>query len=374
MTVSPFSRSCLAISFPNPLDTPVIIHAGDGFQQDFVTALPGGIHDNHVGPLTGFGEARGEDFLGPATDEFRVLDPVQRGVAFRVLDGLRHDLHAIHAGRVSREKEGDCPYSAVEIPDGLVPRKARVRERGFIENLGLLRIDLIERERRDLILEIADRVMDNIGDIESAQTETADAFTRLVRRGSVSFSGVSEVDAPLKRLAIGGSLNSSELLRISVLLENAARAKAYGRPENADDAEDSLTSLFSYLEPLSSVSSEIRRCVLSEDEISDDASPALRQIRRSIAGAGDRIHSTLNSMVSVKDRGIGISKASLPKIWDRFYKSDQSRGKDKKGTGLGLAIVKEIIQAHGENINAVSTEGVGTEFIFTLPLGKEPVS
>lgn len=78
-------------------------------------------------------------------------------------------------------------------------------------------------------------------------------------------------------------------------------------------------------------------------------------------------------MVSVKDRGIGISKASLPKIWDRFYKSDQSRGKDKKGTGLGLAIVKEIIQAHGENINVVSTEGVGTEFIFTLPLGKEPV-
>jgi len=140
--------------------------------------------------------------------------------------------------------------------------------------------------------------MDNIGDIESAQTETADAFTRLVRRGSVSFSGVSEVDAPLKRLAIGGSLNSSELLRISVLLENAARAKAYGRPENADDAEDSLTSLFSYLEPLSSVSSEIRRCVLSEDEISDDASPALRQIRRSIAGAGDRIHSTLNSMLN----------------------------------------------------------------------------
>ena len=71
--------------------------------------------------------------------------------------------------------------------------------------------------------------------------------------------------------------------------------------------------------------------------------------------------------ISVKDRGIGIPKKSLNKIWERFYKTDLSRGKDKKGTGLGLAIVKEIIQAHNENINVVSTEGVGTEFTFTLP-------
>lgn len=70
--------------------------------------------------------------------------------------------------------------------------------------------------------------------------------------------------------------------------------------------------------------------------------------------------------VSVKDHGIGIPKENIPKVWDRFYKSDLSRGKDKKGTGLGLAIVKEIIQAHGENINIISTEGVGTEFIFSL--------
>ena len=71
--------------------------------------------------------------------------------------------------------------------------------------------------------------------------------------------------------------------------------------------------------------------------------------------------------VSVKDTGIGIPKDSLKKIWERFYKTDLSRGKDKKGTGLGLSIVKEIIQAHGENIDVVSTEGVGTEFIFSLP-------
>lgn len=75
--------------------------------------------------------------------------------------------------------------------------------------------------------------------------------------------------------------------------------------------------------------------------------------------------------VSVKDTGIGIPKDSVNKIFDRFYKTDLSRGKDKKGTGLGLSIVKEIVQAHGENINVISTEGVGTEFIFTLPLAKE---
>ena len=74
--------------------------------------------------------------------------------------------------------------------------------------------------------------------------------------------------------------------------------------------------------------------------------------------------------ISVKDTGIGIPKDSIKKVWDRFYKSDYSRGKDKKGTGLGLTIVKEIIQAHNENIDVISTEGIGTEFIFSLPKSK----
>ena len=74
--------------------------------------------------------------------------------------------------------------------------------------------------------------------------------------------------------------------------------------------------------------------------------------------------------VSVKDHGIGIPKESLSKVWDRFYKTDSSRGKDRKGTGLGLSIVKEIIRAHNQNINVISTEGVGTEFIFTLEKAK----
>lgn len=75
--------------------------------------------------------------------------------------------------------------------------------------------------------------------------------------------------------------------------------------------------------------------------------------------------------ISVKDTGLGINKNSIKKIWDRFYKSDLSRGKDKKGTGLGLAIVREIIQSHGENIDVISTEGVGSEFIFSLPRAVE---
>lgn len=75
--------------------------------------------------------------------------------------------------------------------------------------------------------------------------------------------------------------------------------------------------------------------------------------------------------VSVKDSGIGIPKDSLKQIWNRFYKTDLSRGKDKKGTGLGLSITREIIQSHNENINVVSTEGVGTEFVFSLPVVEE---
>ncbi len=84
------------------------------------------------------------------------------------------------------------------------------------------------------------------------------------------------------------------------------------------------------------------------------------QIDVSTEEKGDKI------FISVKDYGIGIPKDSIKKIWERFFKTDASRGKDKKGTGLGLSITKEIIQAHNENINVISTEGVGTEFIFTL--------
>lgn len=89
------------------------------------------------------------------------------------------------------------------------------------------------------------------------------------------------------------------------------------------------------------------------------------QIKVSTEEKGDKI------FVSVKDYGIGIPKDSIKKIWDRFYKTDSSRGRDKKGTGLGLSISREIIQSHNENINVISTEGVGTEFIFSLTKSAE---
>jgi len=140
--------------------------------------------------------------------------------------------------------------------------------------------------------------MNDIDMIEAAQTETADAFNRLVRKGSVSFDDVTNVDAPLKRLGIGGTLNSTELLRICALLENTARVKSYGKPERDDEREDTLTGMFTYLDPLPSLSAEIRRCLLSEDEVSDDASSELRRIRRLMGQTGDKVHSTLTTMVN----------------------------------------------------------------------------
>lgn len=94
-------------------------------------------------------------------------------------------------------------------------------------------------------------------------------------------------------------------------------------------------------------------------------SPNNSSIRISVVDRYEKI------FVSIKDRGIGIPKSSLNKIWDRFYKTDLSRGKDKNGSGLGLAITKEIITSHKENIDVISTEGVGTEFIFSLTKAKQ---
>lgn len=141
--------------------------------------------------------------------------------------------------------------------------------------------------------------MCDLGAIESAQAETADALSRVYRRGGFSFAGIRDVRPSLKRLAIGGSLHINELLDVCSLLETAARAKQYSRQNDGREAEpDTLDPLFSSLEPCSPLVQEIRRCILSEEEISDDASPGLRQVRRAIRTANDRIHSTLSGMVN----------------------------------------------------------------------------
>lgn len=138
----------------------------------------------------------------------------------------------------------------------------------------------------------------NLNEIQQMQKETSDALSRIYQKGSISFSGVTDVRGSLKRLEIGSILSIEELLRICRLLETCSRVKAFSRRENAEEAPDSLDGLFEELQPLTLLSSEIRRCIVSEEEISDDATPALRQIRRSIKLTNDKVHSQLSSMVN----------------------------------------------------------------------------
>ena len=142
--------------------------------------------------------------------------------------------------------------------------------------------------------------MTDLEKIRLMQVQTADALTRLFRKGNISFAGNKDIRGSMKRLEIGSSLSIPELLTLSRLLENVARVKSFGRQERADvnAPSDSLEAMFSALEPLSSLSSEIRRCILSEDEVSDDASPGLSRVRRGIKTANDRIHSQLNSILN----------------------------------------------------------------------------
>ena len=124
--------------------------------------------------------------------------------------------------------------------------------------------------------------MTSLPDINTAQEQTAAAFTRIIRKGRPSFGSCNPVGESLKRLEVGAALGSVELLRICKLLENAGQIKAYGRHETVDDAEDCLDIFFQQIEPLTLISTEIRRCIIDEDEISDDASSTLKQIRRSM--------------------------------------------------------------------------------------------
>lgn len=141
----------------------------------------------------------------------------------------------------------------------------------------------------------------DIGTIKKLQRETSDALSRLIRKGSVSFGGIHDIRPSMKRLKIGSSLNAIELLSISSNLDATLRIKAYGGysgKDNDEQPEDSLTEFFADLEPLTPLNNEIKRCIVSEDEIADDASPGLKNIRRSIRVANDKIHSQLSSILN----------------------------------------------------------------------------
>ncbi len=130
------------------------------------------------------------------------------------------------------------------------------------------------------------------------QTHTKDALSRLFKKGSISFGGNKPVGRALSSLEIGSCLSAAELMTIAGLLENANRIKTYGRKEREGIAEDSLDVFFNAIEPLTFLSEEIRRCILSEEEFADDASPALKHIRRSKLLINERIHNQLNQMVN----------------------------------------------------------------------------
>lgn len=140
--------------------------------------------------------------------------------------------------------------------------------------------------------------MTNLDKINTSQEQTAAAFTRLIKKGRISFSDATPVEESMKRLEVGAALGSGELLRILKLLQTAGRVKAYGRHDTQDELTDCLDAYFEQLEPLTLLANEIERCIISEDEISDDASSTLKHIRRNINNMNDKVHATLTNLVN----------------------------------------------------------------------------
>ena len=223
----------------------------------------------------------------------------------------------------------------------------------------------------------------DINKINTLQEQTAAAFTRIVRKGRISFGDAAPVEESMKRLEIGGALGISELLRISRLLVNAARVKSYGRHDTQEDSEDCLDPFFDVLEPLTPLTNEIERCIISEDEISDDASPGLKRIRRSIGSINDKVHSTLTGLVNGSLRNY-LQDAIITMRGDRYclpvkaeYRSQvQGLIHDQSSTGSTLFIepmavvklnndLKELYAQEQEEIQAIlaSLSGDAAQYV-----------
>lgn len=184
----------------------------------------------------------------------------------------------------------------------------------------------------------------DFNEIVQNQTETADAVTRVRQKGGLSLSGVSDIRDSLKRLEIGSSLSIHELLSISSLLTCAARAKNYGRHPESELPDDSLDEMFRALEPLTTINNEITRCILSEDEVADDASPGLRHVRRQMKIANDRVHTQLNAILNssrsmLQDAVITMrdGRYCLP-VKSEYKSSFQGMVHDQSATGSTLFI------------------------------------
>ena len=159
--------------------------------------------------------------------------------------------------------------------------------------------------------------MIDLEEINTAQLQTAAAFSRIVKKGRLSFSGCYPVEDSMMRLEVGGTLSIPELLRVCKLCEVANRAKSYGRHDTVDELADCLDSYFEQLSPLTPLSNEIRRCIISEDEISDDASSTLKQIRKNMGQINDKVHSTLNTLVNGSLRSY-LQEAIITMRGDRY--------------------------------------------------------
>ena len=153
--------------------------------------------------------------------------------------------------------------------------------------------------------------MIDLDEIKKAQENTSDALSRIFRKGSLSFNGIHDIALSLKRLEVQGTLSAGELLHISSNLDATLRIKGYGRTDSNEETMDSLDELFQNLEPLSPLSNEIRRCIISEEEIADDASPTLKQIRRSMKMTNDKVHSSLNDIINSQGNRLMLQDAII---------------------------------------------------------------
>jgi DNA mismatch repair protein MutS2 len=216
----------------------------------------------------------------------------------------------------------------------------------------------------------------DLATINQLQKETSDALSRLLRRGSVSFSGIHDIRPSVMRLKIGSTLGAVELLHISSDLDATLRLKAYGGytgKDGEEQTEDTLTEYFANLEPLTPLNNEIKRCIISEEEIADDASPSLKTVRRSIRNTNDRIHSDLSSILNssrtmLQDNIITMrnGRYCLP-IRSEFKNQFQGMIHDQSSTGSTLFVepmaivrlnneLKELAAKEQEEIEKVLAE------------------
>ncbi|MDE7060067.1 MAG: endonuclease MutS2, partial [Lachnospiraceae bacterium] len=162
----------------------------------------------------------------------------------------------------------------------------------IIEKLAGFAGSAMGREKCEALVPVSDREQ-----VEALQQETADALSRLYKKGTLSFSGLPDIGASIKRLEIGSTLGAGELMKLSSMLTATLRVKNYGA-NGGDEVQDSLSERFSLLEPLSILNNEIARCIISEEEIADDASPGLKSVRRQIRAANDKIHEQLAKLIT----------------------------------------------------------------------------